>query len=133
MRIEIVSPEVMLYSGDGDMVIARSTQGEFGVLKDHEPVLAHLAYGELRVYHGAQVRERFAIYGGFLAMRENVVRVLSDDAEYAADIDFDAARDELEAVAIELEDDPDNEPLRRRYDRARVQVSVTEEAGVAGA
>ena len=127
MRVEIVSPEALLYSGKADMVIARTTEGEVGILKDHEPILATLAYGEMRVYDGPRVRDRFAIYGGFMEMRDNVVRVLSDDAEFSSDIEFTQAEKELESVRARLKDDPENAELDKVYRRALVRAEIAQE------
>ena len=127
MRVEIVSPEALLYSGEADMVIARTTQGEVGILKDHEPMLASLAYGEMRVYDGPRVRDRFAIYGGFMEMRDNVVRVLSDDAELSGDIEFTQAELELQRVRERLKDDPENAELETAYRRALVRAEIAQE------
>ncbi len=124
MRVEIVSPESVLFSGEADMVIARTTQGEVGIMKDHEPMLAALDNGEMRIYAGGSVRDRFAVYGGFMEMRENVVRVLSDDAEFASDIDRTDAERELDAAQNDLNADPDNAELERVYRRALVRAEV---------
>lgn len=127
MHVEVVSPEAVLHSGEADMVVARTTQGEIGIMKDHEPVLASLAFGEMRVYDGPEVRDRFAVYGGFIEMRKNVIRVLSDDAELASDIDRAQAAAELEDIRERLEADPENPELDRQYQRALVRSLVAED------
>ncbi len=125
MRVEIVSPEAVVYSGEGDMVVARTTAGEIGIMKDHEPIVGSLRFGELRVYDGAQIGARYAVYGGFIEMRDNVVRVLSDDAENAKDIDAGEAAVQFEAAAAAVNADPDNNELNRVYERAKVRVDVS--------
>lgn len=123
MQVEIVTPESVLYSGDADMVIARGLAGEVGVLRDHEPMLIGLDYGEMRVYQGDSVTDRFAVYGGFLEVRDNVVSVLSDDAEDSREIDLADAEASLAAVdrtAAERGDAEQAEALKR----AEVRVAL---------
>lgn len=123
MQVEIVTPESVLYSGEADMVIARGLAGEVGVLRDHEPMLVGLDYGEMRVYQGDSVTDRFAVYGGFLEVRDNVVSVLSDDAEDSRAIDVADAEAGLAAVdtiAADKGDAAQAEALKR----AEVRLAV---------
>ncbi|MFN8104060.1 MAG: ATP synthase F1 subunit epsilon [Acidimicrobiia bacterium] len=123
MQVEIVTPEAVLYSGEADMVIARGLAGEVGVLRDHEPMLVGLDYGEMRVYQGDSVTDRFAVYGGFLEVRDNVVSVLSDDAEDSRAIDVADAEAGLAAVdtiAADKGDAAQAEALKR----AEVRLAV---------
>jgi len=123
MQVEIVTPESVLYSGEADMVIARGLAGEVGVLKDHEPMLIGLDYGELRVYQGDSVTDRFAVYGGFLEVRDNVVSVLSDDAEDAREIDVadaEASLADVDTIAADRGDESEAERLKRSEVRLAV-------------
>lgn len=124
MQVEIVTPESILFSGESEMVIAKSTTGEFGVLAKHEPMVVSLGYGPLRLYRDGEVADRFVVYGGFLEVRDDVVSVLSDDAEPLADIDVDAARAEVnECEAVK---DPDA-TVKDRLARARARVAALED------
>lgn len=123
MQVEIVTPESVLYSGEADMVIARGLAGEVGVLRDHEPMLIGLDYGELRVYQGDSVTDRFAVYGGFLEVRDNVVSVLSDDAEDSRSIDLmdaEARLADVDTIAADKGDAAEAEALKR----AEVRLAV---------
>ncbi len=121
MRVEIVTPDARLFTGSADMVIARGVRGEEGFLTDHEPMVMSLGYGELRLYQGDQVSNRFAIFGGFLEFRDNVAWVLSDDAVKAESIDALGARERL----VELEGASQDEPaIKEEFRRTKVLVEV---------
>lgn len=98
MDVSVVSPEKRVWSGDGDMVVARSPEGEFAVLRGHKPFLAALVPGRVAVVSGDR-REEFFVPGGFLeasgATDAYHVIVLADDAESAGDIDLEEARRKL--------------------------------------
>jgi len=67
LRLEIVSPERMVYNDDVDMVIAPATDGYVGILPHHAPLLTTLGPGEFRVKKGG-VEEVLAVFGGFMAI-----------------------------------------------------------------
>jgi len=86
IRCEIVSQDRTLFEGEADMVIAPGTEGEMGILPHHAPLLTTLAYGFLRVRHGSQ-EDVFAVSGGVMEVRPDVVTVLADVGENVAEID----------------------------------------------
>ena len=91
IRLDIVTAEQLVFSGDVDVVIAPGIDGEMAILPRHAPLMTTLQSGELRV---RQEGEEFslAVTGGFLEVRPDRVTVLADAAERAEDID--AARAE---------------------------------------
>lgn len=100
IRCEIVSQDRTLFQGDVDMVIAPGTEGEMGILPHHAPLLTTLDFGILRVRTGER-EEAFAISGGFMEVRPEVVTVLADVGENVAEIDearAEAARRQAEEL-----------------------------------
>jgi F-type H+-transporting ATPase subunit epsilon len=100
LKLDIVTIERRVFSGDVDMVIAPGVEGEFGILPSHAPLISALQEGELRVKSGAET-QIFAIGGGYLEVLENTVTVLADTAENAAEIDIaraEAARERAEQL-----------------------------------
>ena len=49
MRVDVVSPEAVQWSGEAEFVVARTLEGEMGVLAHHEPLMAALAAGEVEI------------------------------------------------------------------------------------
>lgn len=82
LRVAVISPERTVFEGEADMVVAPAWDGEMGVLRGHAPMLVLLGEGELRVRTGSG-EQRFRVRGGFLQVADDVVTVLSEQAEAA--------------------------------------------------
>ena len=95
-QLSVVSPEAVVWSGEAELVIARTTEGDLGVAAHHEPTMAALGTGSAVIDTGSE-RITMAIHGGFLQVFRNQVTLLTDRAELAEG-DEEAAR----AVAAEL-------------------------------
>jgi len=97
MSVELVAVERRLWSGTATMVIARTTEGEIGILPRHIPLLGELIEGgvvEIRTSDGETVRA--AVHGGFLSVTADGVSILAESAELAGEIDVKQARADLE-------------------------------------
>jgi F-type H+-transporting ATPase subunit epsilon len=92
MQVELVSAERRLWSGEAEMVVARTTEGELGILPGHAPMLGELGEGVLRVIQGDGTEVAAAIHGGFLSVSATGVSVLADIAELGTDIDLARAQ-----------------------------------------
>lgn len=90
LRVEIVTMERLVYTGDADAVLAPGVQGQLCILPNHAPLITRLACGELLVRQGGH-EQSFAIGGGFMEVLSDRVVVLADSAERAADIDVQRA------------------------------------------
>jgi F-type H+-transporting ATPase subunit epsilon len=83
-RVEIVSVESRVWTGEADMVVARTTEGELAVLAGHAPLLGQLkepSRVRVRVPDGEELG--WDVAGGFLSVAEDVVTVLAESAEPA--------------------------------------------------
>jgi F-type H+-transporting ATPase subunit epsilon len=76
MRVDVVSPDEELFSGEADFVLARTVEGDVGILPHHSPLLAELVAHEVKV-ETAEGDRRFQISGGFLSVANNKVIVLA--------------------------------------------------------
>ncbi|HEY9388674.1 MAG TPA: F0F1 ATP synthase subunit epsilon [Mycobacteriales bacterium] len=114
LHVELVSVERMIWSGEVSMLIARTTEGELGVLPGHTPLLGQLADGGV-----VQLRREddedlaVAAHGGFLSVTESGVSVLAEVAELAEEIDVPRARAALERARA-AGDDPDAKAAEAR-------------------
>ena len=106
VHVELVSVERLLWSGDATMVIARTTEGELGVLPGHAPLLGELAPGGIvRIQEEGGEELVFAVHGGFLSVTEDGVSVLAELAERADEIDVARAQQALDRARSAGEDD----------------------------
>ncbi|MEE9513734.1 MAG: ATP synthase F1 subunit epsilon [Anaerolineales bacterium] len=90
IRCEIVTQDRALYEGEADIVIAPGSEGELGILPNHAPLLTTLEFGVLIGRHQGQ-EEAFAIAGGILEVRPDVITVLADVGERVDEIDLTRA------------------------------------------
>jgi F-type H+-transporting ATPase subunit epsilon len=93
LSVEIITGERVVYEEtDVDMVVAPGADGSLGILPNHAPLFTLLALGEMRVVKGGQ-EQALAVFGGFLEISNNHIRVLADAAERAEEIDVDRAEE----------------------------------------
>lgn len=88
--LEIVTPDRRFYNDETEMVILKTSEGEMGVLYDHEPFVAPLAIGAIRIKEGNAFRWA-ATSGGFLTVRPEKTTLLVDSAEWIGEIDLERA------------------------------------------
>jgi F-type H+-transporting ATPase subunit epsilon len=107
LQVELVSPERILYSGEADMVIARTAGGDIAFLTGHAPFVGTLGIGKVVIRESAGTSVTAAVHGGFVEIKDNRVSILSDVAELSTQIDVARAREALQRAA-------DDESARRR-------------------
>lgn len=108
VHVELVAVERLLWSGEARMVIARTTEGELGVLPGHAPLLGQLADGGVvRIEQEDGGRLVFAVHGGFLSVTDDGVSILAELAERADEIDVGRAQQALERARSAGDDDPE--------------------------
>ena len=83
LTVDIVAQDRKLWSGTAERVIAPSVEGEIGLLANHEPVLALLKAGTVRVRVSETETQEFAITQGFLSFDHNVITIGATPAEPA--------------------------------------------------
>jgi F-type H+-transporting ATPase subunit epsilon len=124
MQVELVSPERILFSGEGDIVIARTVGGgEIAFLTGHAPFLGALDECTVRIKRTDGEWEAAAVHGGFVEVRDDRVIILSDLAELASQIDFERARRDLEELERRVME-TDDAAVQARLARVRVRVSL---------
>jgi F-type H+-transporting ATPase subunit epsilon len=98
LKVELVEPEGEIWAGEAEMVIARTVDGEIGLLTGHAPLIGIL-------YEGSMVQIRpensaadvfAAVSGGFLSMADNRVSILARQAQLGQDVDTSSAQSALD-------------------------------------
>ena len=92
IRVDIVSAEAEIFSGDATMVIATGELGELGITPRHAPLITRLKPGHVDVVLDGGERQQFYVSGGILEVQPQVITVLADTAARASDLDEAAAQ-----------------------------------------
>lgn len=123
LKVMVVSPEQVLYEGEGEMVVCRTTEGQIAFLPGHTPLLAALGTAKVRVVQ-PDGEHTVAVHEGFVEVTGERVVVLSDIAELPEQIDVARARAAKERAEAELSSDPENEGSKAALARADLRLEV---------
>jgi F-type H+-transporting ATPase subunit epsilon len=136
LQVELVVPEGEVWSGPAGLVIAKTLDGDIGVLTNHTPVLGILAEGSVvRILpkespdgegdDGDGGELTAAVGGGFFSVADNRVSILAHQAQLGREVDTAAARAALDRALQEAQASPegDEEPADVRYFRALLRAA----------
>jgi F-type H+-transporting ATPase subunit epsilon len=97
IQVDLVAVERLLWSGVAQMVVARTVDGDIGVMAGHAPLLAQLREGfSARIVEPNGNVLGVAVHGGFLSVTKDGVTILAEDADLNNEIDVTRARAEYE-------------------------------------
>ena len=125
LHVALVVPDRELWSGEASMVIAKTTEGDIGVLTGRAPVFGVLAEGSLVEIINDDSRVHAAVSGGFLSVADDRVSILAAQAELGAEVNPDEARQELEGALADAAPGAE-EPADAKYARARLRAAGTQ-------
>lgn len=121
VEFELVSPEKLLKSLPVDMVVVPGTEGDFGVLAGHSPMISTVRPGVIDVYEGERIVDRVFVAGGFAEVTGTRCTVLAEEAVALADLD----RAKIEAAIKDLSEDADDS--KSDAERAAVEAKLAVE------
>ncbi|WP_196593117.1 F0F1 ATP synthase subunit epsilon [Pectinatus sottacetonis] len=133
VKLEIVSPDKIVYSEDINMAIVRSTGGELGILPKHAPLLTGLVPHAMHIKKDDN-EELIAIAGGFMEVNPAKITILASAAELPINIDvnrakkaYDRAKERLDAFkkAPDAHQDIDSFRARAALERAIARLKAT--------
>lgn len=104
IQFELVSPAKLLISSPVDMVVVPGTEGDFGALPRHSPVIATVRPGVIDVHDAGKVSNRIFVAGGFAEVNEERITVLAEEAIPVAELSADLAAERLKAAREALND-----------------------------
>lgn len=123
LHVALVVPDRELWSGEASMVIAKTTEGDIGVLTGRAPVFGVLAEGSLvEIVSGDETRVRAAVSGGFLSVADDKVSILAAQAQLGPEVNADEAQRELDTALAEASPGPE-EPADAKYARALLRAA----------
>ncbi|MBQ9254310.1 MAG: F0F1 ATP synthase subunit epsilon [Bacteroidales bacterium] len=77
MKVDIITPEETLYSGQAKDVRLIGLDGHFQILNNHAPIVSALAKGEIKIIDGEDILHSFQINGGIVEMSDNAIHILA--------------------------------------------------------
>lgn len=101
LQVELVAADRTVWSGRASMVLARTTEGDVGILAHHAPVLSVLVPGVVDIHAEDGDHVVAAVDGGFLSVAANRVSLLAERTTLAQEVDVAAARADLDAASGE--------------------------------
>ncbi|HEX3037039.1 MAG TPA: ATP synthase F1 subunit epsilon [Thermodesulfobacteriota bacterium] len=101
LELQVITPSKLAVDEEVDEVVAPGELGEFGVLPSHLPFITLLAPGELRFIKGG-TETKLIVWGGLAEVRDDKVKILTDNVEDPRKIDAEAARREAESISEEM-------------------------------
>jgi F-type H+-transporting ATPase subunit epsilon len=96
-QVDVVSPEATVWSGLATLVMAKTADGELGIMAHHEPLMGALVTGPVTIEAEDGNRTTIGVHGGFIQVLDNKVTLITDRAQVA-----EGGRDEARKVAEEL-------------------------------
>ena len=105
IRVELVSAERRVWSGEASIVLARTTDGDLGVMANHTPTFGVLVNGVVTMRTENDGDVKAAVHGGFLSVSDNRVSILAEIAELGTEIDVNRAKEALARAQREAADD----------------------------
>jgi F-type H+-transporting ATPase subunit epsilon len=126
LQVALVVPDRELWSGQASMVIAKTSEGDIGVLTGHSPVFGVLAEGSIAEVVTDEQRVRAAVSGGFLSVADDRVSILAAQAELAGEVNVERTRQELAAALAEGAPGTEDSPAVR-YAKARLRAAGSQD------
>jgi F-type H+-transporting ATPase subunit epsilon len=118
LHVELVAADRTVWSGDASFILARTTEGDIGIMPNHAPVLSVMVEGVVEVVTDDGERWAAAVDAGFLSVADNRVSILSESVDLAKEIDLEQARRDLEEAQAAAEDEQ-SDAVRRAEARVR--------------
>ena len=124
LQVELVATDRTVWSGEARMVIARTAEGDVGILRGHTPILSLLISCVVEITEPEGAQHFVAVDDGFISVANDRVSILSQHAALSHEIDLDAARAQLEAAEAE----PGDQDAQARARAAQARISAFERA-----
>ncbi|MFY0406294.1 F0F1 ATP synthase subunit epsilon [Solicola sp. PLA-1-18] len=126
LHVELVAADRTVWSGEAKTIVARTVEGDIGVLPGHAPVLSLLVDGVVEIDTEDGETWFAAVEGGFLSIADDRVSILSEDAQMSHEIDVEQAKADVEKAKA---DGLDEAEAQERLARAEAKVRAVEMAG----
>jgi F-type H+-transporting ATPase subunit epsilon len=128
MQVEVVSADRVVWSGASSNIIAKTVEGEIGILPGHQPVLGVLVPSAVVIMDEGGGREVVAVDGGFISVSQGRVSILSEYARMADEVTVAQAEKELAEAERHLDAGEGTDDDRKQVQRATAQLRAAQKA-----
>lgn len=123
LNVKLVAMDRPVWSGEASIVVVVTPEGELGIMSGHEPVLAILVDGLVRMRTTDDEVVSAVAHGGFFSVANDEVRILAETAELASEIDVERARRALERIMADGSVDRKEQAAQQRA-RSRLKAAL---------
>lgn len=127
LKTRIITQEKIVFDALADSVVAPAVSGYLGILPGHAPLMAAMGDGVLKIKKGKNA-VYYAVFGGFLQVKDNQLIILADKASAADELSLTAVREELSraeaALDTEVTEKNKRKALTREISAARIKIKV---------
>lgn len=123
IKLEVISPDAIVYSAEISMLIVRSTDGELGIMPNHLPLIAGLLPCAMRVKFPDH-EELIAVAGGFMEVQPDKITVLASTAETPITIDVNRAEQAYERARERIDAFRSSKPTEVKIDIDRAEAAL---------
>ena len=126
LQLELVLPDKLVASKLVDMVIIAGTEGDFGVLPEHAPLVSSIRPGLLEIQDSEKM-EKFFLAGGFVEVLSNQVSILASELCSLEDIDISSCKDEIANLKKQLnssQDEKEKSLIQNNIDKLEVKIAL---------
>ncbi len=127
MRLNVITPDSIVFSDDIRFVVARTGSGDIGILPNHSPLVATLRIWPVKIEMPNGETHELAVFGGFIEVNANEVNIVTPNCELPEAIDLDRAKRAKERAERRLADKNTNIDIQRAQyalQRAMVRIHV---------
>lgn len=90
IRLKVIAPNRTVFDDEVEIVVARTIEGDMGIMYNHEPLLAPLSVGELRLINQGDDKI-FAVSSGFMKVSRDNIKIITGSCESPEEIDLERA------------------------------------------
>ncbi|MCL2490370.1 MAG: F0F1 ATP synthase subunit epsilon [Propionibacteriaceae bacterium] len=126
LQVGVVAPDGQVWQGEAVSVIVRTTEGDIGIQRNHEPVMAAMMPCAAEVVASDGRREIIAVGGGFISVYDNRVSLLSETASLAGEVSPQEADKELAEMQPKVDSAEMTDQDWRRYHQLEAQLKAGE-------
>lgn len=127
LHLKVTTPDCVMFDDDAEMIIMRCITGDMGIMPKREACSAVLDYGILRIIDNGS-EKRMAVFGGIAQVKDDLVTIIANDAQWPEDIDLaqaESLRDTTSQLISEQTDGLEIQKEQVTLRRALVQIEVS--------